>query len=126
MNCKCNCNENVDQNVIMFVRGTSVNIKFTFNVDVSAYDSAQFTIRKDYQNLPVINKTITDFSEDIIILMLEPEETDLLNDFINGQSFSQYIWGLNLIKDGQITNVFPQTGSPAPICIVQKNVVENQ
>ena len=124
MNCKHNCN-NIDKSVIMFVRGTTVNLKFTFNIDISSFDSAQFTIRKDYKTAPVINKTVSGFNENILLITLSNEETTQFNEFTNGQNFAQYIWGLNLSKDDEITNVFPQTGKPAPLCIVQKNVVIN-
>ena len=67
---------------------------------------------------------ITEFGENSLIVELTPEQTDLFNEFPNGQNSAKYIWGLDMIdSDNNLRiNVFPQTGNAAPLCIVYKHV----
>lgn len=122
MSCNCNClNEN---NTIKFVAGTSCDLSFDFDEDISSYDSAQFVIRDNYATSPVINKTLTGFSGMTLEVNLTPSDTALFTEFQNGKNSATYIWGLDLIDSDQDIriNVFPQTGEPAPLCIVYKHV----
>ena len=58
MNCNCDCS--ADNTTIRFIRGTSCNLLFKFNVkELSSFEGVNFTIRKDYNTTPVIDKTIT-------------------------------------------------------------------
>ena len=120
----CNCTDCTDENVIKIVRGCSCSVTFIFNCDISTYSSAEFVIRKNYDKAPVIEKTLTGFSENSVDLNLTPDETALLNEFDNGKSSSRYIWGLDFIDSlHEIrVNAFPQTGQAAPLCIVYKHV----
>lgn len=118
----CNCiNEN---NVIQFVKGTTVDLSFNFDEDISSYTSAEFVIRKNYDTPVILDKTVGIDSENTIDINLTPADTDDFNEFLNGKNSSQYIWGLDLIDsdNGIRVNVFPQTGEPAPLCIVYKHV----
>ena len=123
MTCNCNnfCN---DDNTIQFIVGTSVNLSFDFDEDISSYTSAQFVIRADYQTVPVINKTFSVTEANTLNIELTPTETASFTNFANGKNSATYIWGLDLIDSstGEIVNVFPQTGHPAPLCIVYKHV----
>lgn len=121
----CNCsNTQNENNVIQFIAGTSVNLTFNFDEDISSYTSASFVIRKDYQTEPIINKTIAITETDSLNVVLTPEETADFTEFANGKNNATYIWGLDLIDsvNNVVTNIFPQTGSPAPLCIVYKHV----
>lgn len=122
----CNCkNVQNDDNTIQFVVGTSVNLTFNFDEDISSYTNAEFAIRADYLSAPVINKTISITEPDSLEIELTPSETANFTNFINGKNSATYIWGLDLVdtvNDVRI-NVFPQTGQPAPLCIVYKHVV---
>lgn len=123
----CNCTNAEENNTIKFLRETTVRLVFSFDIDLSGFNSADFTIRKNYDTSPIIEKTITSLSGKSINVVLSPEETALFNDFMNERNSSKYIWGLNVTNgNGEIINVFPQTGNPAPLCIVYKNVVEEQ
>lgn len=120
----CNCKCNNDKTTIKFIRGTTCNLLFKFNVpDLSGFEGVNFTIRKDYESVPIIDKTITGLSGDSVEITLNPTETNLFDTFLNGQNSSQYIWGLDLIiDDTQRLNIFPKTGNAAPICVVYKHV----
>lgn len=121
----CNCN-NVqnDDNTIKFIAGTSVNLSFNFDEDISSYTSAEFVIRKDYQTTPVIEKSIPVTESDALNIELMPSETENFTEFANGKNSATYIWGLDLLDSstGDRVNVFPQTGNPAPLCVVFKHV----
>lgn len=122
----CNCkNVQNDDNTIQFVVGTSVNLTFNFDEDISSYTNAEFAIRADYLSAPVINKTISITEPDSLEIELTPSETANFTNFINGKNSATYIWGLDLVDtDNDVRiNVFPQTGQPAPLCIVYKHVV---
>lgn len=124
-----NCNCVKDNTVIKFIRGTSVYIRFVFNVeDLSSFYGVKFTIRKNYETAPIIVKTKTGLSGNRVVVKLYLSDTVLFNEFLNGKNSAQYIWGLDLIIDSNnpsaIVNIFPKTGMPAPLCIVYKNVVE--
>ncbi len=122
----CNCkNIQNDDNTIQFVAGTSVNLTFNFDEDISSYTNAEFAIRGDYLSAPVINKTISITEPDSLEIELTPSETANFTNFINGKNSATYIWGLDLVDtDNDVRiNVFPQTGQPAPLCIVYKHVV---
>lgn len=122
----CNC-KNVpnDDNTIQFVVGTSVNLTFNFDEDISSYTNAEFAIRADYLSAPVIDKTISITEPDSLEIELTPSETANFTNFINGKNSVSYIWGLDLVDtvNNVRINVFPQTGQPAPLCIVYKHVV---
>lgn len=122
----CNC-KNVpnDDNTIQFVVGTSVNLTFNFDEDISSYTNAEFAIRADYLSAPVIDKTISITEPDSLEIELTPSETANFTNFINGKNSATYIWGLDLVDtvNNVRINVFPQTGQPAPLCIVYKHVV---
>ena len=123
----CNCNNNtVKDNTIKFVKGTSLNLTFNFDEDISSYTDAEFTIRSNYEDNPIINKTVSGFSGNSLNLVLTPDETNTFTQFDNGQNSKTYIWGLDLIDSANNirVNVFPKTGLPAPLCIVYKHVVE--
>ena len=130
MSCKCNCS--TDDTTIKFIRETTAALKFEFNVsDLSSFYGVHFTIRKDYKTAPIIDKTITGLSGDSVSIVLKPEDTALFIDslFQNGKNSLQYIWGLDLIVNNdtpEIVNIFPETGKAAPLCIVYKNVVEEE
>lgn len=119
----CNCN---DDNTIQFIKGTTVNLSFDFDEDISSYESAVFTIRADYSTSPVINKVLTGFTDTTLNVVLTPTETNQFTEFQNGKNSAKYIWGLDLIDtdNNAVVNVFPKTGEPAPLCIVYKHVVE--
>jgi hypothetical protein len=124
----CNCNNAIeDNNTIQFVAGTSVNLTFEFDEDISSYTSAQFVIRTNYETAPVINKTIAITETNTLNVVLSPQETSNFTSFTNGKNSTTYIWGLDVIDNtiDAIVNVFPQTGIPAPLCIVYKHVVED-
>lgn len=128
MNCNCNSNNNDNNTVIQFIAGTTVNLSFDFDEDISSYTDAKFVIRSDYDTTPVINKTIQIDSESpitILNIQLTPEETALFTQFANGKNNATYIWGLDLIDSANNiqVNVFPKTGNPAPLCIVYKHVI---
>lgn len=117
----CNCmNEN---NVIEFVKGTTANITFNFDEDISTFTGANFGIAKNYGETPIINEDV-EIKDNAVNVELSPEQTNLFNDFLNGKNSAQYKWWLDLIdNNAEIRiNVFPQTGNPAPICIVYKHV----
>ena len=120
----CNCNQCIDD-TIRFIIGTTVNLNFVFEEDISTYTSARFAIRKDYETEPILNKTITINDEHNINVNLTPADTSLFNTFERNKTSAQYIWGLDVIDSdiGAIINVFPQAGNPAPLCIAYKNVV---
>lgn len=124
MNCKCNCND--DDTTIKFIRETTATFRFDFNVsDLSSFQGVKFSIRKNYEAIPVIEKTIIDLSGSSVTVVLTPEDTALFTEFLNGKNSARYIWGLDLIvNDNEIINIFPITGEAAPLCIVYKNVVE--
>lgn len=118
----CNCNN--DNNVIQFVKGTTADVHFDFDEDISSYTSAEFVIRKNYDTPVILDKTVSIESENTVDINLTPTDTDDFNEFLNGKNSAQYIWGLDLIDsdNGVRVNVFPQTGEPAPLCIVYKHV----
>lgn len=119
----CNCFNN-DNNVIQFVKGTTVNLSFDFDEDISSYTSAEFVIRKDYDNPIILDKTEGIENPNTIEISLTPTDTNIFDEFQNGKNSAQYIWGLDLIDSdaGIRVNVFPQTGEAAPLCIVYKHV----
>lgn len=121
MFCNCNCSDNT---TIKIIRETTASFLFVFNVsDLSSFAGLQFTIRKNYETAPIINENITGLSGNEIIVTLPPNKTALFTEFQNGKNSAQYIWGLDLLtNNGQIINIFPQTGNPAPLCIVYKHV----
>jgi hypothetical protein len=115
----------MDENaIIRFVKGTSVNLAFEFDEDISSYTGAEFVIKKDYNTPAVITKTITDFEPHSFEVELTPQETEFSTEFLNGKNSAEYIWGLDILdsENDLRINVFPQTGSPAPKCIVYKHV----
>ena len=117
----CNClNEN---NVIQFIKGTTANISFTFDEDISSYSFAVFGIAKSYGDTPIIEKNISVIDNEINV-ELTPSDTDSFTEFLNGKNSAKYYWWLDLVDSDNnvITNVFPQTGEPAPLCIVYKHV----
>jgi hypothetical protein len=120
----CNCNQCIDD-TIRFIIGTTVNLNIVFEEDISTYTSARFTIRKDYETEPILNKTIAITEEHSINVNLTPADTELFNIFERNKNSAQYIWGLDVIDSntGAIINVFPQAGNPAPLCISYKHVV---
>ena len=120
----CNCQNAQNNNVIEFIKGTTMICTFNFNEDISSYTSAEFVIRKDYNTQPVIDVEITEIQEKSLTVELSPEQTNLFTEFQNGQNSSKYIWGLDLIDsvNNLRINVFPQTGNSAPLCIVYKHV----
>lgn len=118
----CNCIN--DDNTIQFIKGTTVNLSFDFDEDISSYTSAEFVIRKDYETTAVIDKTISGLSGKTLDIELTPTDTNGFTEFLNGKNSARYIWGLDLIdsvNDIRV-NVFPKTGEPAPLCIVYKHV----
>ena len=123
MTCNCNNMENIG-NIIQFIAGTSVNLTFDFDEDISSYTSANFVIRADYNVTPVINKSISITGTNTLNVELTPTETANFTTFANGKNSASYIWGLDLLDSvtGAVVNVFPQTGEPAPLCIVYKHV----
>ena len=122
MSCNCNCLN--EDNTIKFVAGTSCDLSFDFDEDISSYTSAEFVIRANYAASPVINKTLTGLSGTTLEVNLTPSDTAQFTEFQNGKNSATYIWGLDLIDSAQDIriNVFPQTGEPAPLCIVYKHV----
>ncbi len=123
----CNCNNNIqDDDTIQFIAGTTVNLSFVFEEDISSYTSVIFTIRKDYSTDPVISKTASITNSNIVDITLTPYETGLFTEFNNNQNSAAYIWGLDILDNANGTqiNVFPQVGNAAPLCIVYKHVVE--
>lgn len=118
----CNCIQN--NNIIQFIAGTSVNLSFEFDEDITSYTSAEFVIRPNYQTAPIISKSIPITEEYVLNIELTPDETDDFTNFVNGKNSATNIWGLDLIDSstGARVNVFPQTGEPAPLCIVYKHV----
>ena len=122
----CNCQNIENNDVIQFIIGTSANLSFEFEEDISSYTNAIFTIRKDYSLEPIISKTIDITEQYNINIVLTPEETSQFTEFNNNQNSAKYIWGLDVADSntGSQINVFPQVGNPAPLCIVYKHVVE--
>ena len=123
MTCNCNCTDN---NTIEIVIGTTTLITFEFDESINGFTKAEFAIRKDYNVEPVVFKTITDLQGTSLDLEIAPVDTIDKFVFNNGKNSASYIWGLDLINEnnGERFNVFPQTGNPAPLCIVFKHVVE--
>ena len=119
MNCNC-LDEN---NIIQFIKGTSANISFDFDEDITSYNYAEFGIAKNYGDTPVFSKN-SSITDNTVEIELTPDDTDVFTDFLNGKNSSKYFWYLDLIdSDNDVrTNVFPQTGEPAPLCIVYKHV----
>lgn len=123
----CTCKE-TDNTTIKIIRETTAYFLFVFNVsDLSSFAGLQFTIRKNYETEPIINENITGLSGNEITVTLPPNKTALFTEFQNGKNSAQYIWGLDLLTDdGQVINIFPKTGEPAPLCIVYKHVPEEE
>lgn len=121
----CNCMN--DDNTIQFVKGTTVNLSFDFDEDISSYTSAEFAIRKNYETATILDKTVSVEDSHTIDIALTPTDTNDFNEFLNGKNCANYIWGLDLIDsvNNVRVNVFPQTGEPAPLCIVYKHVIED-
>ena len=121
MVCDCKC---ADDTTIQFIRGTTAYFRVVFNVsDLSSFAGVNFTIRKDYNTTPVIDKTISDLSGNNVLIELTPDETALFTEFLNGKNSARYIWGLDLlVNENERVNIFPKTGNPAPLCIVYKHV----
>lgn len=119
----CTCKE-TDNTTIEFIRGTSAYLRFVFNVpDLSSFLGLNLTIRKDYNTVPVIDKTISNLEGNNVLVELTPDETALFTEFLNGKNSARYIWGLDLLVNGdERVNIFPKTGNPAPLCIVYKHV----
>lgn len=117
----CNCLD--ENNIIQFIKGTTANIIFNFDEDISSYNHAVFGIAKNYGDTPIIEKNIA-VSDNAVEVELTPTETDNFNDFLNGKNNAKYYWWLDLVDldNNVVTNVFPQTGEPAPLCIVYKHV----
>ena len=120
MNCNCANTENI----IQFVKGTTVNISFIFDEDITSYSYANFGIAKNYGETPIINENVSISADNTVNIELEPSQTDDFTEFLNGKTSAQYIWWLDVIDsdEGIRINVFPQTGEPAPLCIVYKHV----
>ncbi|MBO7735026.1 MAG: hypothetical protein J6S67_20860 [Methanobrevibacter sp.] len=121
----CNCNNMQTENVIRFVAGTTVNLHFNFDEDISTYTVAKFVIRADYTSAPIINKTVSISDAYTLDIELTPDETENFTNFDNGKNSATYIWGLDVLdttENIQI-NVFPKTGNPAPLCVVYKHVI---
>lgn len=118
-----NCNCSSDENVIKFIKGTSVSLKFNFVEDISTYTGAEFVISKDYGLPAIITKTITEFENNSINIELTPDDTNLFN-IGNPNNSASYLWALDLLDSvtGLRVNVFPKTGQAAPLCIVYKHV----
>ena len=117
----CSC-INDNDNVIKFVKGTSLYIKFNFNEDISIYTDADLIIAKNYGVTPVITKSVSITEAKTITFELTVDDTNLFTEFENGKNSASYIWGLDLYDSSNRINVFPQTGNPAPLCIVYKHV----
>lgn len=119
----CNCNIQ-NENVIQFIAGTSVNLTFNFDENISSYTTAEFVIRPNYQAEAIINKSIPITEEYTLNVELTPTETANFTDFVNGRNSCSNIWGLDLLDSntGDRVNVFPQVGEAAPLCIVYKHV----
>ena len=119
MTCNCNC----DKNVISFIKGTSFNVTFNFDEDISSYTGANFGIAKSYDDTPIIDLDLL-IEDNAVNVELTPAQTDLFTEFLNGKNSAQYKWWLDVIDDnaGIRVNVFPQTGEAAPLCIVYKHV----
>ena len=113
-----------NENTIQFIAGTSVNLTFTFDEDISSYTSAEFVIRANYETTPVISKSIPVVEVDALNVELTPTETANFTSFANGKNSASYIWGLDLIDsvNNIRVNVFPLAGNGAPLCLVYKHV----
>ena len=124
----CNCNNQIINSTIQFVVGTTENITLEFDEDISNFDSGKLTIRKDYNSEPILNKTVSITDAHIIQVELNTTDTGLFTDFERNKNSAQYIWGFDVIdsNSGVVINVFPQTGVPAPYCIVYKHVVNEE
>lgn len=125
----CNCQHSQNENnVIQIIAGTSVNLTFLFDGNISSYTDGVFAIRKNYETEPVIYKTVPVTEESVLNMVLTPEETAGFMEFENGKNQASYIWGLDLTDSARniITNIFPQVGNPAPICVVYKHVVTEE
>lgn len=121
----CNCNNSQEEtNTIQFIKGVTVSLTFNFDEDISTYTDAEFKIAKDYQSTPVIDKTISITENNKLDIELTPADTDSFSEFLNGKNSAVYLWSLDLIDsvNNIKTNVFPKTGTPAPLCIVYKHV----
>ena len=126
MKCSTNCSCNsTDNNTIQFIKGTTVNLSFDFDEDISTYSGAIFVIRKNYDTEPVINKEISITEAHTLNIELSKTETNNFTEFVNGKNSASYIWGLDIFDQdtNEQINVFPQVGEPAPLCIVYKHVV---
>ena len=121
MNCNCAIE---NKNVIHFIKGTTVNLTFSFDEDISSYTYANFGIARNYGSTPVIDENIDIEEANTINIELTPTQTGEFNEFLNGKSSEQYLWWLDLIdtENDIRVNVFPQTGEAAPLCIVYKHV----
>lgn len=117
MNCSC------DENTILCTEGTTLNLYFNFNENISVFDKAVFVVRKNADSIPVITKTITELKEDSAEVELSPTDTSKFV-FDNNKNQATYIWGLDLLGGTTRINVFPKTGESAPLFVVYKHIAE--
>ena len=120
MNCECKCNDNT----IKCVFSKTKTLTFNFDSDLDEY-SAQFVVRKDLNTPAVLSKTINDLEGKSFDVTLTPQDNSVYT-FANNEDMNEYIWGLDLFKQGERIQVFPKTGANAPHFLVFKNVVVNQ
>lgn len=115
----CNCNENI----IKCTRGTSLNLTFTFEDDLTGY-SALFVVRKNYQTEPSITIDIPSITGNTFDVNLTPVDTNNLTEFKNGENQASYIWGLDLINANSRISAFPVSGDSAPLFLAYRHVAE--
>ena len=124
----CNCNNQIIDNTIQFVVGTTVNLTIEFEEDISNFTSGQLTIRKDYNSEPILNKSVSITDSHIVKVELDTTDTGLFTEFERNKNSAQYIWGFDVVdsKTGVVINVFTKTVEHAPYCIVYKHVVNEE
>ena len=116
----CNCNQ---KNTIQITAECSKTITFTFDSDLDGY-SAEFCVRADLDTTPVLTKTISDLSGNVLTVTLSPADMSVFS-FSDDDYTERYIWGLDVYNENIRTAVFPQIGEMPPSFIVYRHVVGN-
>ena len=116
----CNCDNG---NVIKTTAGCSKTLTFTFDSDLDGYN-AEFCVRADLDTAPILTKTISDLSGNVLNVTLTPADMSVFT-FSDDDYAERYIWGLDVYNDSVRTAVFPQLGETPPSFIVYRHVVGN-
>lgn len=120
MTCNNVCNN--DSFILELTKGNSKRIEITLNELLDGY-FADFVIRKNLQSPAIVKKTVEVIGK-LIVIELQPDETDLLT--LDNSSSSRYVWGVDVFKKDDVedirVSIIPKTGAATPICIVYSDV----